>query len=147
MKLVLKNSLVALMSVLIVFLSVGINVSKMLCAENGQIYIGKDVPSCKQEQELLCIDENDALLCCSKVQSEVLCCPEMEDESCASETQNIQFDFETTFSNFFSLDFSLFYIYINIKYAFSLKEYFFHKRIFIPKILKTSLAINQSFLL
>ena len=43
MKLVLKNSLVILMSILVGFLSMGVNVSKMLCAKNGKIYIGKEL--------------------------------------------------------------------------------------------------------
>ena len=147
MKLVLKNSLVILISILVVFLSMGVNVSKMLCAENGQIYIGKEVPNCKQEQELLCIDEQNLLLCCNKVKAQNSCCPQMEDNTCASDTKNIQFDFETTISNISNLDFSLSYIYLNTLYAFRLKEYFFDLSIFIPKLLRTSLAINQSFLL
>ena len=147
MKLVLKNSLVILMSILVGFLSMGVNVSKMLCAKNGKIYIGKEVPNCKQEQELLCVDEQNLLLCCNKVKVQKSCCPQMEDNTCASETKNIQFDFETTISNIFSLDFSCCYIYLNTVYTFILKEYFVDLSIFIPKLLRTSLAINQSFLL
>ena len=66
MKLILKNSLTILISIFVVFLSIGVNVSKMLCSESGQIYIGKEVPNSKQEQELLCIDKQNLLLCCNE---------------------------------------------------------------------------------
>ena len=44
------------MATMVMFLSVGIHISKMKCAEDGQLYFGTEVPSCSMEKEvsLLC---------------------------------------------------------------------------------------------
>ena len=69
----------------------------MKCAEDGQLYLGTEVPSCSMNTELMCEVKQDKISCCMK-EIEESCCPETNDETCASETEKIHFDFETLVS-------------------------------------------------
>ena len=85
------------MVVFILSISMGVNISKMKCDENGSVYLGSEVPSCSVE--------NVEKVTCCMIEVGKSCCPEMNDNTCASETQNIHFDFETLLTAF-ELDFS-----------------------------------------
>ena len=102
------------MAAIVIFLSIGIHISKMKCARDGQLYLGTEVPSCSMDTEVMCVAEQEKISCCMK-EIEKSCCPETKDETCASETENIHFDFETLVSKQMfsfteiSIDLSLFY--------------------------------------
>ena len=98
MKQILRNISLVIMIILVVFLSMGVNVSKMRCDEDGSLYLGSEVPSCSMDNEVICTKEQEKVSCCmlEVVRS---CCPEKKDNSCASETETIQFDFETLVSD------------------------------------------------
>ena len=86
------------MATMVIFLSVGMHISKMKCADDGYLYLGTDVPSCSMEKEVACQEKQEKVSCCM-IEVEKSCCPETKDKSCASETENIQFDFETLVSD------------------------------------------------
>jgi len=87
------------MVVFILSISMGVNISKMKCNEAGDLYLGSEVPSCSMENEVICEGKQEKISCCiAKI--EKLCCPEKNDNSCASETETIQFDFETLLTAF-----------------------------------------------
>ena len=94
MKHILRNIALGLMIILVVFLSMGVNISKMRCDEAGSLYLGSEAPSCSMNNEVICTNEQEKVSCCmlEVVRS---CCPEKKDNTCASETENLQFDFET----------------------------------------------------
>ena len=102
------------MATIVLCLSIGIHISKMKCAVDGQLYLGTTVPSCSIDTKVMCMDEQEEISCCMK-EIEKSCCPETKDETCASETENIHFDFETLVSKQMfsfieiSIDLSLFY--------------------------------------
>ena len=82
------------MAMFILSISMGMNISKMKCDEDGALYIGSEVPSCSMENEVICTTKQEKIFCCMK-EIKKLCCPEKNDNSCASETETIQFNFET----------------------------------------------------
>ena len=85
MKNIFSNISFFLMAIMVLFLSIGMCISKMKCADDNQLYFGTSVPSCSIDTEVLCV----------VAQETIYCCPETNDASCASETENIHFDFET----------------------------------------------------
>ena len=87
------------MAVFILSISMGVNISKMKCNEDGDLYLGSEVPSCSMENEVICEGKQEKISCCMK-EIKKLCCPEKNDNSCASETETIQFDFETLLTAF-----------------------------------------------
>ena len=105
MKNTFRNTSFFLMATMVIFLSVGMHISKMKCADDSQLYLGTDVPSCSMEKEVACQEKQEKISCCMK-EIKKLCCPEKNDNSCASETETIQFDFETLVTTF-GLDFSV----------------------------------------
>ena len=98
MKNTFRNTSVLLMVTMVMFLSIGMNISKMKCSEDGALYFGTEVPSCSMEKEVACQAKQQKVSCCM-IEVEKQCCPETKDKSCASETENIQFDFETLVSD------------------------------------------------
>ena len=84
-----------LLAFFVVFLSVGVSVSKMLCSKDGKLFLGTEVPNCMQQKEIFCIVDSQEFTCCKKSDYVESCCPQTEDGTCASETANFQFDFET----------------------------------------------------
>jgi hypothetical protein len=114
MKDIFRNISFFLMAAIVLCLSIGIHISKMKCAVDGQLYLGTTVPSCSLDTKVMCMDEQEEISCCMR-EIEKSCCPETKDETCASETENIHFDFETLVSNQMfsftdiSIDLSLFY--------------------------------------
>lgn len=100
MKNIFSNISTLLLAILVIFLSVGFSVSKMQCSKDGKIFIGTEVPNCMQEKETFSIDELKKMSCCASDKNLQSCCPQTEDDSCASETTDIQFDFETLTSSY-----------------------------------------------
>ena len=152
MKQILSNISVFLLTILVVFLSVGVSISKMQCSKDGKIFLGTQVPNCMQIEEMVCSDALKEFSCCAKEDDLQTCCPQTEDDSCASETANIQFDFETLVSSFI-LDFKEI---ISLVYTcFSNEKSYIFKNQFVclrdgplpPHLLKPKLAEIQSFLL
>ena len=107
------------MAVFILSISIGVNISKMKCNEDGDLYLGSEVPSCSMENEVICEGKQEKISCCMK-EIKKLCCPEKNDNSCASETETIQFDFETLLTAF-DPDFSVASILL---FAFNLTDCF-----------------------
>ena len=138
------------MAVFILSISMGMNISKMKCDEDGSVYFGTEVPSCSEENEVVCNKEQEKVSCCM-IEVDKSCCPETNDKSCASSTQNIHYDFETLLT-VFELDFSekasllsFFNLYDNKLYFVKVNNYL--SGIPPPKINKPKLAQIQSFLL
>ena len=152
MKQIFSNISIFFLTVLVVFLSIGVSISKMQCSKDGKIFIGTQVPNCMQIEAMVCSDDLKAFSCCTKKDNLQSCCPQTEDDSCASETANIQFDFETVVSSFI-LDFketiTLVYTCLLNKKSYILKNQFFCLRDgpLPPNLLKPKLAEIQSFLL
>jgi hypothetical protein len=115
MKCILKDISLVILSTLVVFLSMGVSISKMQCSKDGEIFIGTEVPNCMQKQEIACSMAVEKISCCSQKEIEISCCPQTPDNSCASETTSIQFNFETLIT-LFDVDFkdlsSLLYTFI-----------------------------------
>ncbi|MDB9809240.1 hypothetical protein OAB72_00760 [Flavobacteriales bacterium] len=138
------------MAVFIMSVSMGMNISKMKCDEDGSVYLGTEVPSCSEEYEVVCNKEQEKVTCCM-IEIQKSCCPETNDESCASSTQNIHYDFETILT-VLELDFSekasllsFFNSYESNSYFVKVNNYF--SGIPPPKLNKPILAKIQSFLI
>ena len=135
---------------IVIFLSIGMNISKIKCTDGGQLYLGKDVPSCSTEKEVDCKQEQEKVNCCV-IEVRKQCCPETKDKSCSSETENIQFDFETLVT-VFEVDFSVAPVLL---FAFNLTDCFnanYNLQTYLsdmppPKLHKPVLSRIQSFLL
>jgi len=139
-----------LMAVFILSVSMGMNVSKMKCDQDGSVYIGTQVPSCSEENEVVCNKEQEKVSCCM-IEVKKSCCPETNDKSCASSTQNIHYDFETILT-VFELDFSKRTILLSFLNSYDSKSYFvkvnnYFSGIPPPKLNKPQLSQIQSFLL
>ena len=138
------------MGVFILSISMGVNISKMKCNEDGDLYLGSAVPSCSMEDEVICEGEQEKISCCMK-EIKKSCCPETKDKSCASTTQNIHFDFETLLTVFepdfssISVLFATFNVYDNKSYFLKVNNYF--SGMPPPKLNKPQFSQIQSFLL
>jgi hypothetical protein len=138
------------MAVFILSVSMGMNISKMNCDEDGSVYLGFEVPSCSEEYEVVCNKEQEKVTCCM-IEIQKSCCPETNDESCASSTQNIHYDFETILT-VFELDFSEKASLLSFFNSYESKSYFvkvnnYFSGIPPPKLNKPILAKIQSFLI
>ena len=87
------NIFLFILTILVVSLSMGFNVSKMGCDDSGFLYLGSQVPSCNAGEASCCM-----------IEIAESCCPETKDNSCSSITENIHFEFQTLI-NYFSFDF------------------------------------------
>ena len=150
MKQILRNISLVIMTIFVVFLSMGVNISKMRCDEAGTLYLGSEVPSCSEENEVVCAKAQEKVSCCM-IEVKKSCCPETKDKSCASSTQNIHFDFETLLTAF-EPDFSVAPILLftfNLRYCFNTD---YNVQTYLsdippPKLHKPVLSNIQSFLL
>lgn len=144
-----KNICIFLLTTFVLFLSIGIHVSKMGCSKDSGIFIGKEVLNCMQSKNTACIMDLQKISCCKKDEIKQTCCPVKEDNSCASETTNIQFDFETIIS-VFDPDFELQRVLLRVvyhKYVYYTTDIDYVTSIPPPKINKPELIEIQSFLL
>ncbi len=151
MKQTIINISLVLLTIFVLFLSIGISVSKMNCSKEGKIFIGTEVPNCTENIENTCGIDVEAFSCCNKKETLESCCPQTEDNSCASETANIQFDFETLMTTF-EFDFKstsiLLCTYFLYDQPCNLREQLnYPGGISLLKIHKPELAEVQSFLL
>ena len=95
-----------ILSFIVVFLSIGVSISKMQCSDriqcpqDGKVFIGKEVVSCIENKEISSNMTANELFCCKKKEVPKSCCPNEEDSSCESETADIQFNFETFVNSF-----------------------------------------------
>ena len=83
-----------MMTILVVFLSMGVNISKMQCDKEGRVYFGTKSMSCSTDKDIIC-DSNQEKISCCILEIEKSCCPEQTDNNCSSDTELVQFDFET----------------------------------------------------
>ena len=149
---IFSNIAVFLLTILVIFLSVGVSISKMQCSTDGKIFIGTQVPNCMQIDEMACSDDLKEFSCCIQEEDVQSCCPQTKEDSCASETTNIQLDFETLISSLI-LDFketsALVYICLFNEKYYVLKNQFvcLSDGPLPPNLLKPKLAEIQSFLL
>ena len=150
MKHILRNISLVILTALVVFLSMGVNISKMRCDEDGSFYLGSEVPSCSMDNEVICAKEQEKVSCCmlEVVRS---CCPEKKDNSCASETETLQFDFETLISafelNFKEISALLYTVVLHDKQCDLKKNINYISGIPPPKLHKPVLSKIQAFLL
>ena len=151
MKPFFRNISLVVLSTLVVFLSMGVSISKMQCSKDGSLYLGAEVPNCMEKQVTSCAMDVEIISCCKKKEIKESCCPQTKDNSCAGETVNIQFDFETTFAivnfNFLLLEVPLFYTVSNYNFASNLIANQYQTDNPPPKLNKPQLAQIQSFLL
>jgi len=90
---VIKNISVVLISVLVMFLTMGTYISKMQCSKGQSIFLGQEVPNCKIDKKISCNIDMEKISCCKKKEIEDLCCPTTD--GCEKETELLQFTFET----------------------------------------------------
>ena len=90
---VIKNISVVLISVLVMFLTMGTYISKMQCSKGQSIFLGQEVPNCKINKKISCNNDVEKMSCCKKKEIEESCCPTTD--GCEKETELLQFTFET----------------------------------------------------
>ena len=151
MRQIFVNIYLVLLATFVVFLSVGVSISKMQCSKDGKIFIGAEIPNCMEKQAIACDIVLNEISCCQKEEAQESCCPQTNDNSCAGETANIQFDFETVISsfevNFKAISILLYTCYIH-ELTYNLKqELNYSKVISLLRLYKPELAKIQAFLL
>ena len=90
---VIKNISIVLISVLVMFLTMGTYISKMQCSKGQSIFLGQEVPNCKIDKKISCNNDMEKISCCKKKEIEESCCPTTD--GCEKETELLQFTFET----------------------------------------------------
>lgn len=149
MRTLIKNISTFFVSVIVLFLSIGISFSKMSCSLDNSFYFGTKVPSCSEVFDVSCIEEQEKISCCIN-EIEKTCCLDTDDESCNSETQTIHFDFETLIVNSeyeFKAPELFSFVCINKLFSFIFTETTYFSGIPPPKLNQPKLAELQSFLL
>ena len=101
----MKQIFTNILLVLVIFLSIGLNVSKMhcsddQCSDDGKFFVGTAVSNCIEKKEKACNMILNDFSCCATKEIETSCCSDEDDDPCSSETTNIQFNFETLISTF-----------------------------------------------
>ena len=90
---IIRNICVFIVSVLVMLLTIGANISKMQCAKEFSLYLGKEVPNCKIEQNISCNIDMEKVSCCKKEKMQISCCSTTY--GCEKDTELLQFTFET----------------------------------------------------
>jgi hypothetical protein len=109
MKVKIQNIFSLIIAVFVLFLSMGINISKMACDKESNIYFGVQEFSCSIEEKSICKTSKQDVSCCSAV-VEKTCCPDKSDNNCKTNSSLIQFNFETVFESLYDYDFLSSYI-------------------------------------
>lgn len=140
-----------LLSILVVFLSVGVSISKMQCSADGKFFLGTKVPNCIEELEISCALQTQQVSCCKKTETIESCCPQTGDDSCASETANFQFDFETLMTSI-EFNFEMIKVLLYASFTFDqlchlIEQLNYLREIPLVSIHKPELSKTQSFLL
>ena len=90
---IVKNICVLIVAVLVMFLTIGANISKMHCDKGFSFYLGNNVSNCKTEKQISCNIEIEKVSCCDTEEMQKLCCPTTD--GCEKDTELLQFTFET----------------------------------------------------
>ena len=90
---IVKNICVLIVSVLVMFLTIGANISKMHCDKGFFFYLGNEVSNCKTEKQISCNIDIEKESCCKTEEMQKLCCPTTD--GCEKDTELLQFIFET----------------------------------------------------
>ena len=90
---IVKNICALIMTVLVIFLTIGSNVSKMQCAKGFSFYLGEEVPHCNTEENISCNIDIEKESCCKKEEMQISCCSTTD--GCDKDTELLQFTFET----------------------------------------------------
>jgi len=93
---IVKNICVLIVAVLVMFLTIGANISKMHCDKEFSFYLGKEVPNCETEKNISCNIDMEKVSCCKKEKMQISCCPTTD--GCEKDTELLQFTFETLVS-------------------------------------------------
>ena len=94
MKKMFRNISLVMITILVVFLSMGVNISKMQCDKSGRVFIGTETMSCSADKDIICESNQEKFFCCI-LEIQKSCCPEQTDNNCSSDIELVQFDFET----------------------------------------------------
>ena len=142
-----KNIIVLTFTAFTLFVSMGINISKMQCDKGGKIFVGTEVPNCKAEQKVACNMEKKK--CCKQQQK----ADKKPKEDCEKESLLLQIDLITQECKCSEvLDFSIVQPLITILFDFyqisaSDLSYNTHYADAPPLVRKPILSQIQSFLL
>ena len=90
---IVKNICVLIVVTVVMFLTIGSNISKMKCAKEFSFYLGTEVPNCKTEKKTSCNIDLEKMSCCKKEEMQNSCCPTTD--GCEKDTELLQFTFET----------------------------------------------------
>ena len=90
---IIRNICVLIVSVLVMFLTVGSHISKMHCDKGFSLYLGDEVPNCKTEKQISCNIDIEKESCCKTGKNQKSCCPTTD--GCEKDTELLQFTFET----------------------------------------------------
>ena len=90
---IVKNICVLIVAVLVMFLTIGANISKMHCDKGFSFYLGNEVSNCKTEKQISCNIDIEKESCCKTEEMQKLCCPTTD--GCEKDTELLQFTFET----------------------------------------------------
>jgi hypothetical protein len=118
---------------------------------DNKIFLGTEVPNCMESKDKFAALQIKSTSCCKKTESISTCCPETNDNSCSSDTQSFQFDFETLTSVFSLKLLNLDLQYLLVIFYDSYSEEFIDNSIFYNHLskgyLRPLLSNLQSFLL
>ena len=150
MKQISRNISLILITILVVLLSIGVNISKMQCDKAGRVFFGTKTMSCSADKDIIC-DSNQEKISCCILEIKKSCCPEQTDNNCSSDTELVQFDFETIIE-YIEYNTSLlnaFYVnsFVSNYFRFNYNINNYKSGIPPPKLHKPILSKIQSFLL
>ena len=95
MKKIAKNIATLFMASFVLFISIGLNISKIKCGENSNVYVGIGDPTCIIAKESCTVDDlMGSSSCCIKTKQTNCCCDD-QIKMCKKENILIQYDFQT----------------------------------------------------
>jgi len=95
MKKIAKNIAILFMAFFVLFISIGLNISKIKCGENSNVYIGIENLTCMKAKESCTVDDLiESSSCCIKTK-QINCCCDDQIKMCNKENILIQYDFQT----------------------------------------------------
>ena len=89
---IVKNICVLILVTLVMFLTIGSHISKMHCDKGFSLYLGNEVPDCKDEKQISCNIDTEKESCCKTEKMQKSCCPTTD--GCEKDTELMQFTFE-----------------------------------------------------
>ena len=150
MKKMFRKISLVMMTILVIFLSMGVNISKMQCDKSGRVFIGTETMSCSSDKDIICSFNQEKIACCI-LEIQKSCCPEQTDNNCSSDIKLVQFNFETIVESIEHKTSLLnaFYVnsYVSNYFTFNYNVNNYKSGIQPPKLHKPILAKIQSFLL